>query len=150
MLKEVDMKLQFETKSEMPMFLIKGTFYKEKTFPSLNNYLTECGKNPRAGGRLKKDYMMIASNAIRLQLGRYKTRNPIILHYKFYEPNRGQIRDCLNVFSFADKVVEDALQACDVIPNDNPQYVKNATHDFFYTDGVPYIEVFIEELERFE
>ena len=29
----------------------------------------------------------------------------------------------MNVFSFADKVIEDALQKCDVIVNDDPAHV---------------------------
>lgn len=127
-------------------FIIKGRFYGEKTFPSLNDYLHECGKNPKAGGRLKKDCMMIASNAIRLQLKRFKVHNPIIIHYTFYEPSKGQIRDYMNVFSMADKIIQDSLQQCKVIPNDGPDWVKNTTHDFFYTDGEPRIEVVIEEL----
>lgn len=145
------MKLQFEVPEihEMQAFRIKGTFYKNKTFPSLNDYLGECAKHPQKGAKMKRDFMMVASNAIRLQLKRFATNKPIILHYRFFEPTKGQIRDSLNVFSFADKVIEDALQACKVIPNDNPHYVTNATHDFFYTDQEPYIEVFIEELERF-
>ena len=128
-------------------FVISGRFYGDKTFPSLNDYLSECGKNPKAGGRMKRDYMLLASNAIRLQLKRLKVHNPVILHYKFYEPSNGQFRDYMNIFSFADKVIEDALQQCKVIPNDNPKWVKNTTHEFYYTGGTPWIEVSIEELQ---
>ena len=51
----------------------------------------------------------------------------------------------MNIFSMADKSFEDALQDCKVIENDNPDWVINATHEFFYTDGEPYIEIEIEE-----
>ena len=71
----------------------------------------------------------------------------MILHYKFYEPQKGQKRDYMNIFSFADKVIEDALQKCGVIKDDDPRYVKNTTHEFFYTDGTPRIEVSIEEID---
>lgn len=53
----------------------------------------------------------------------------------------------MNIFSFADKVIEDALQKCGVIKDDDPRYVKNTTHEFFYTDGTPRIEVSIEEID---
>jgi hypothetical protein len=96
---------------------------------------------------MKRDYQMIAANAIRRDLGRYKADTPVILHYRFFEPSKGQKRDCMNIFSFADKVIEDALQTCKVLANDNPAHMKNTTHDFFYTDETPYIEVVIEELE---
>lgn len=127
-------------------FVIRGRFYGEKTFPSLNDYLHECGKNPKNGGKMKRDYMMVASNAIRLQLRRLKVNSPIILHYRFYEPRKGQRRDFMNIFSLADKVIQDALQQCKVIPDDGPDWVKNTTHEFYYTDKEPWIEVVIEEL----
>lgn len=54
----------------------------------------------------------------------------------------------MNVFSFADKVIEDALQKCDVIVNDDPAHVVNTTHEFEYTSGIPSIIVRIEEVTR--
>lgn len=126
-------------------FTIKGAFYKDKTFPSLNDYIHQLGTNPHAGGKMKRDYSIIACNSIRLALKRSKTENPIILHYRFYEPLKGQKRDLMNVFSFADKVIEDSLIKCGVIPDDSAEYVKNTTHEFYY-DKEPRIEVEIEEL----
>ena len=52
----------------------------------------------------------------------------------------------MNVFSFADKVIEDALVKCGVLSDDDPSHMKNTTHVFEYTSGVPFIEVMIEEL----
>lgn len=128
-------------------FVIKGKYHKEKTFPGLNEYIAALGTNPRKGGRMKVEYEMIACNAIRRELKRWKTEKPVILHYKFYEPQKGQKRDYMNIFSFADKVIEDALQKCGVIKDDDPRYVKNTTHEFFYTDTTPRIEVVIEEID---
>lgn len=125
-------------------FTIHGAFYGDKCFPSLNDYLAEMGKNPQAGGRMKRDYKIIASNAIRRGLGRQKPKGAVILHYIFYEPKKGQKRDRMNVFAFADKVIEDALQDCKVIPDDGPDIVENTTHVFLY--GEPAIDVEIEEL----
>ena len=131
----------------MKTFSIKGNYFKEKTFPGLNEYIAALGTNPRKGGRMKAEYEMIACNAIRRELKRWKTEKPVILHYKFYEPQKGQKRDYMNIFSFADKVIEDALQKCGVIKDDDPRYVKNTTREFFYTDGTPRIEVSIEEID---
>lgn len=128
-------------------FVIHGLFYKDRTFPGLNEYIAELGRNPRMGASLKRDYMMIAANAIRRDLKRFQTARPVILHYRFFEPLRGQKRDFMNIFSFADKVIEDALVKCGVIPDDNPKYVRNTTHEFYYSDK-PRIEVEIEELEE--
>lgn len=126
-------------------FTIQGLFYRGRTFPGLNEYIAELGKNPHAGGSLKRDYMMVACNAIRRDLKRFQVHGPVILHYAFYEGKKGRKRDVMNVFSFADKVIEDALVKCGVLPDDNPDYVKNTTHEFYYSDN-PRIEVEIEEL----
>lgn len=133
-------------KDSLHKVVIEGRYYGDKTFPSLNNYLAEIGKNPRAGGRMKKEYMWVCIAAIRKWLKGWKvTKPPIIIHYKFYEPNKGQKRDVMNVASIADKFFEDALQACGTIENDNPAWVANTTHDFYYTDQEPRIEIEIEE-----
>lgn len=127
-------------------FTIRGAYCGDKTLPSLNQYLAEIGRNPKAGGRYKKQYVMVITNAIRRDLKRWKTTKPVILHYTFAEPIKGAKRDYGNIFALADKFIEDALRDCKVIPDDNPNYVKNFTHDFLYTDGDPYIEVLIEEI----
>ena len=128
-------------------FTIRGAYCGDKTLPSLNQYLAEIGRNPKAGGRYKKQYVMVITNAIRRDLRRWKTTKPVILHYTFAEPRKGARRDYGNIFALADKFIEDALRDCRVIPDDNPNYVKNFTHEFLYTDGEPYIIVEIEEVE---
>ena len=134
----------------MKGFTIKGRFFGDKTFPSLNNYLAEVGKNPKAGGRLKRQYVMLATNAIRRDLKRWKASAPVILHYTFAEPKKGAKRDRGNIFGLDDKFIEDALRDCGVIPDDDPKHVLNFTHDFIYTDGEPYIRVEIEEVKTVE
>lgn len=128
------------------VFTIRGAFCGDKCFPSLNQYIAELGRNPRCGARYKKQYVMVATNAIRRDLGRFRTDKPVILHYTFAEPRKGAKRDYGNIFALADKFIEDALRDCRVIPDDNPHYVKNFTHDFIYTDGAPFIRVEIEEV----
>ena len=101
-----------------PNFTIRGAFCGDKCFPSLNDYLAEIGRNPKCGGKYKRQYIMIATNAIRRDLKRFKTDKPIILHYTFAEPYKGNKRDRGNIFSLADKFIEDALRDCKVIPDD--------------------------------
>lgn len=132
------------------MFSIIGRHWKnEKTFPSLNDYIAELGKNPKAGGRMKSKYEKIACDAFRLAYKSKKITDRITLHYRFYEPESGQKRDHMNVFSFADKVIQDALQKCGALKDDSPQYVDGGriTHEFFYTDGIPKIEIEIEKIK---
>jgi hypothetical protein len=51
----------------------------------------------------------------------------------------------MNIFSFADKVFEDALTETKTMENDNPDWVENTTHEFHWIEDEPYIEIEIEE-----
>ena len=130
-------------------FKIEGRYWKgEKTFPSLNDYIHELGRNPKAGARIKSKFEGIACDAVRRGLKGRKVSGLVTLHYVFYEPEKGQRRDHMNVFSFADKVIQDALQKCGTLKDDSPKYVDGSQikHEFHYTSGTPYIEVEIVEL----
>jgi hypothetical protein len=134
----------------MPKVVICGNYYESKTFPSLNNLLAAYGTHPKRGGDMKRKFQRICCDEIRMQLPGYVAKNPIIVHYRYFEPRDGHIRDVTNVHAFCSKVFCDALQDCKVIPNDNPKYLINETHDFFFLPerwGEPYIEIYIEEVE---
>lgn len=135
----------------MPKVVIAGNYYDSKTMPSLNNLLSEYGKHPKAGNTLKRKFQRICNDEIRLQLPGYQVKHPVILHYRYFEPRDGHYRDFPNIHGFCSKVFCDALQDCQVIPNDNPRYLLNETHDFFYLPekwGEPYIEIYIEEVKE--
>jgi len=123
----------------LPHFTIPGTM------PSLNEYLAETGRKPQIGGKLKREYKMLASSYIRRDLKRWKATKPVVLHYVFYEPNMKRDHD--NVFSFASKSIQDALQECGVIENDGWKHILNFTHDFYVDRINPRIEVYIEEID---
>ena len=126
-------------------FVIYGRHYKNtRTMPGLNEYLHECACHPQAGASMKKKYKKIASDAIRSRLGRLRIVKPVILHYRFYEADKR--RDKMNIFSFADKVIEDALQDTKVIANDGWKEIVNTTHEFYVDKVRPRIEVVIEEV----
>lgn len=128
-------------------FVIKGTYYgKDRTFPDLNDYLHECGRHPQVGAKLKRDYQMIAVNAIRTQLKGAKVQKPIQIHYAFYEADMR--RDKGNILGFADKVIEDALQKAGFLKNDNWVWIDRILSPDFYIDkGNPRIEVTMTEVE---
>ena len=147
------MKLQFENHETcgFPKVVISGNYYGSKTMPSLNNLLTEYGRAPKCGNSMKKKFERICCDEIRMQLPGYQIKHPIIIHYRFFEPQDGHYRDLPNIHSFCSKVFCDALQVCKVIPNDDPRYLLNETHDFFYLPekwGEPYIEIYIEEVKE--
>ena len=144
-------RLQFEIPESCNMrkVVIAGNYYGSKTFPSLNNLLAAYATHPKQGGKMKKKFEGICCDEIRMQLADYKAQKPIIIHYRFFEPQDGHYRDNMNIFSMFDKCFEDSLQVCKVIPNDNPKFMLNTTHDFFYLPekwGEPYVEIYIEEI----
>ena len=134
------MEPQFDHKShkDMPHFIIKGTL------PSMNEYIAAAARHPQCGAKMKREYMFLASNAIRLGLKRWKPHKPVIMHYVFYEPNMRRDKD--NIAFVALKVVHDALQKCDVLKNDGWSDILNFTHDFYVDPKNPRIEVYIEEV----
>ena len=144
------MKVQYNPREQDHKVVIRGNYHGDKCLASLNDYISELGKNPKAGNRMKQNSMTVCMDAIRAYLKRWKPSNPVILHYHYYEPLKGQKRDLMNVHAYADKCFEDALQKCKVIVNDSPEYVVNTTHDFFYTKSTVGIIVYIEEVSNSE
>lgn len=132
--------LQFDpVGKDMPHFVIPFTF------PSLNEYLAACNKNPRAGAKMKSENTMLAINSIRRYLKRYHAEKPIIIHYHFYEHDMKRDHD--NVFSMASKCIQDALIKAKVIDNDGWKNIYNFTHDWFVSKDRPRIEVWLEVIE---
>ena len=126
-------------------FSIVGQFYGKNTFPDLNNFLTAYGRHPQVGGKIKKEFMIVACNFIRKDLRGVKITKRVKIHYRFYEQSKR--RDPSNVASFAVKVIEDALQKCGVIENDGWANIAGYSQDFFVDKDNPRIEVTITEVE---
>ena len=140
--------MQFEKERCEGMKCVKifGRYHGEKTFPSLNNLLAAYGATPYKGNAMKQKFQNICNGEVRSQLRKWKAEHPVILHYYYYEPNRGHKRDYPNIHSYFSKIFCDSLVRCGVLVDDNPKYLLNETHDFFYTDGTPGVEVYVEEI----
>ena len=126
-------------------FIITGAHYGEKCFPSLNDMLHEACRHPMAYGKMKRDFEMLVTNAIRRQLRGYKAQGLITLHYTFGEPIKGNKRDYDNIVAAGRKIINDALVKTETIKDDSPKYLGYGTNTFVYTD-VPFIRVEIEEV----
>lgn len=128
------------------IFTIKGAFYGEKCFPGLNDLLHEAERHPKAYNDMKRQYQMLAVNAIRRDLRGFKAKGRVQLNYTFGEPKKGQKRDYDNIVAAGRKIITDALVKCKVIQDDSPKYLGYGTNSFEYAD-VPFIRVEIEEIE---
>ena len=121
-----------------------------KKLPSLNDYIR--AERERIGGRgkfltkgavMKREWQQYISIFIRKDLRGVRIEKPVIIHYHYYEPNRK--RDIGNIHAPCQKFVEDALQDCNVIANDNQKCVVGFTASFDLDKQNPRVEIEIEE-----
>lgn len=132
-------------------FVIPTT--KEKKMPNLNDFIkaervsfrTQTGKFMTKGAVMKKEWQTYVSMYIRKDLRGIKIDKPVIIHYRYFEPDKK--RDYGNIHAFCQKVAEDALQECGTIINDNQKYVRGFTADFDIDKANPRIEIELEEIE---
>lgn len=93
---------------------------------------------------MKKDAEETIIWQIRQQLRGVHIRNPIVLKYDFFEPNKK--RDLDNISSFAHKVIQDSLVKTDVIKNDGWNEITGYIDQFYLDKENPRIEVTIVEV----
>ena len=127
------------------IFTIKGAFYGEKCFPGLNDLLHEAERHPKAYNEMKRQYQLLAVNAIRRDLRGFKAKGRVQLNFTFGEPKKGNKGDYDNIVAAGRKIITDALVKTNVLQDDSPKYLGYGTNRFEYVD-VPYIRVEIEEI----
>lgn len=124
----------------------------QNKLPSLNDYIK--AERTRIGGRgkfitkgaiMKREWQQYISVFIRKDLRGVKIEKPVIIHYRYFEQNRK--RDFGNIHAPCQKFVEDALQECGTIINDNQRYIVGFTADFAIDKDNPRVEIEIEERE---
>ena len=88
---------------------------------------------------MKQKNEAVVIRAILEQLGRLRITKPVIIRYRWYEPNNR--RDLDNISSFGRKVIQDALVQTKVL-----RYITGFQDAFFVDKERPRIEVEIEEV----
>lgn len=112
---------------------------------NLNDYIGAERSNRYKGAAMKTDNERIVSIFIRKCLKDIKIRNPVIMHYRWYE--RNSRRDLDNISSFGRKVIQDALVKEGILENDGWKNIAGFDDQFFIDKNNPRIEVEIEEVE---
>lgn len=131
----------------MHKVVIKGNYYgRTRTLPDLNDYLHEWCKASSEGAKWKEitRWSCVTLSGHSCRDLRLQTLSSFITT----SMSRDKQRDKGNIFSFADKVFQDALQKCGVIKNDGWKEIENFTHDFYVDKKNPRIEIFLEEIEK--
>lgn len=113
--------------------------------PGYNELFGAANVNRYVGNELKQQAQNAVMWHIRQQLKGVHYDNPVILHYKFFEPNRKRDKD--NVEGGAHKIVQDALVKMGVLKNDGWKQIAGDTNLVFEVDKEnPRVEVEIEEV----
>lgn len=114
--------------------------------PNLNDYTAACrGKRGHImGAIMKNDNQEYVEGFIPLSLKGKHLKNPVRLHYRWYEPN--DRRDIDNISGFGHKVIQDALVAVDLLEDDDQKHIIGYTDDFYVDKKCPRIEITIEEV----
>ena len=112
--------------------------------PGMNEYTSACRTHKAAGARMKRENQWYVQLMIRQQRQNIAAiKPPVTLSYSFFEPNMRRDKD--NVESFAKKVIQDALVAEGILPNDGWAEVSGSTVAFDKDKDNPRIEVEILE-----
>lgn len=113
------------------------------TLPGLNEYSTAERTNAKKAAAMKHDTEQFIGLFARRQLRGVRFHGPVVMHYRWVEPNRRRDKDNI---AFAKKFVQDALVKTGVLENDGWAHVAGFTDAFDVDKGNPRVEVVVEEI----
>lgn len=110
-----------------------------------NDYILKCRTNRVAAASFKQKQEKIVKEAVLDCLHRkpYPFSCPVILHYRWYEPNRRRDKD--NVV-FAHKFIQDAFVSIGLLKGDGWDYIAGFTDIVEVDKDNPRIEIDFEEV----
>lgn len=123
--------------------MAKHTLIIPGVLPGLNEYISAERRNKYQAASMKKQAEHIISIMIKSQLKGIKFSGPIIMNYKWIEPNRKRDKDNI---AFAKKFIQDSLVHSGVIENDGWKNIEYFTDSFDVDAKNPRVEVIIEEI----
>lgn len=110
----------------------------------LNTYTAANRTNYRKGGAMKRNNEETIIWSIRQQLRGVHIDKPVLIYYRFFEPNRRRDND--NILSCASKFVQDSLVKTHVLDDDSQKYIPHFYFDTDIDQYNPRIEVTLTEL----
>lgn len=113
--------------------------------PGLNEYVSAERTNRYKAASVKRQTEQRITYAIKAQARGVHFHKPVVMRYRWYEPNRKRDKD--NV-AFAKKFVQDALVKSGVLENDGWKNIDHFTDEFFVDAQNPRVEVDIEEVDE--
>lgn len=114
--------------------------------PNLNDYITAERQHRQKAAAMKRQIEQIVILCAKSQLRGVKFTKPVIMRYKWYEPNRKRDKD--NISSFGRKCIQDGLVKAKVLRNDGWSEIEAFSDEFFVDKRTPRVEIEIEEVEE--
>lgn len=112
--------------------------------PGLNEYINAERGNRYTAASMKVNIQSVIALNIRRQLHGLHIKNPVVMHYSWFEPHRRRDRDNI---SFARKFIQDALTSCGVLKNDGWKDILWFTDSQFVDKRRPRVEIVIVEVD---
>lgn len=115
------------------------------SLPSLNELIAAERQHRQKAAKLKREQQRAVELVLKSQLRR-PLREPVVMHYTWFEKNRKRDHD--NVSSFGRKIIQDALVSIHALKNDGWDNIEGFTDHFFVDKKRPRVEIEIEEYEK--
>lgn len=111
--------------------------------PGLNEYITAERRHRQQAAALKRQAEQAIGWEIRAQLKGKRFERPVVMRYRWVEPNRKRDKDNI---AFAKKFIQDALVQCGTLKNDGWREIVSFSDAFDVDAKHPRVEVEIEEV----
>ena len=109
----------------------------------LNDLIAAERTNRYKAAKMKREDENLVLWAAKGCLRGWKAKSPVMMHYKWYEPNTRRDKD--NISSYGRKIIQDALVKGGYLENDGWKNIVGFDDEFFVDKKMPRVEVDIEE-----
>lgn len=111
--------------------------------PNLNDAVNAARSNHYHEAKLRDKWETYIGWYLKKDLGNWKAKEPVILHYHFFEENKRRDKD--NVAGYAMKLIQDALKNNGYLTGDGWNQIENFDFRWDVDKQNPRIEVEIDE-----
>jgi Holliday junction resolvase RusA-like endonuclease len=115
------------------------------TLPGLNEYIRVERGNRHRAAKLKKQVEQNIGWVIKQQLSGLLIKEPVIMHYLWWEPNRKRDKDNI---AWAKKLIQDALVKTGVLEGDSWKHIIGFTDNFAVDQENPRVEIKIVKVKE--
>lgn len=112
--------------------------------PGLNEAFGAARTNRHVEANTRRSFENLIIMCAKRDLRKWHPSGAVILHYRFYEPNKRRDKD--NVAGYAMKLIQDSLVKAGYLRGDGWQYIENFDFAWAVDKARPRVEVELEEI----